>query len=240
MNFFYPYFYYGTGSDPLYSFSLVLLVIALLITVIAQIKIKSSFAKYSKVTSNVTGAAAAEKMLSSQGIYNVTIERCKGELTDHFDPRTNVIRLSESVYDSATVAAVGVACHEAGHAIQYATGYGPIKLRAKIIPITNFGSRLAMPLVLLGLIFSFYPLALAGVAFFALSTLFQLITLPVELNASRRALSIIRDYNILYDDSQIRGAKAVLTAAAMTYLGALLTSLAQLLRLLAIVGRRRR
>ena len=240
MNLFYPYFYYGTGSDPLYSFSLVLLVIALLITVIAQIKIKSSFAKYSKASSNVTGAQAAEKLLASQGIYNVKIERCQGQLTDHFDPRTNVIRLSENVYDSATVAAVGVACHEAGHAIQYATDYGPIKLRAKIIPITNFGSRLAMPLVLLGLIFSFYPLAIAGVAFFALSTLFQLITLPVELNASRRALSIIRDYNILYDDSQIRGAKTVLTAAAMTYLGALLTSLAQLLRLLAIVGRRRR
>lgn len=240
MNIFYPYFYYGTTSDSLYTFSMVLLVVALLITVVAQVKIKSSFAKYSKVSSIVTGAAAAEKLLASQGIYNVKIERCKGQLTDHFDPRTNVIRLSENVYDSATVAAVGVACHEAGHALQYAIGYGPIKLRAKIIPITNFGSRLAMPLILLGLLFSFYPLAFAGVIFFSLSTLFQLITLPVELNASRRAIEIIRSCNILYDDSQIRGAKAVLTAAAMTYLGALLTSLAQLLRLLAIVGRRRR
>ncbi len=240
MNIFYPYFYYGTSSDSLYTFSIVLLVVALLITVVAQVKIKSSFAKYSKVTSNVTGAAAAEKLLASQGIYNVKIERCKGQLTDHFDPRTNVIRLSEGVYDSATVAAVGVACHEAGHALQYATGYGPIKLRAKIIPITNFGSRLAMPLILLGLLLSFYPLAFVGVIFFSLSTLFQLITLPVELNASRRAIEIIKDCNILYDDNQIRGAKAVLTAAAMTYLGALLLSLAQLLRLLAIVGRRRR
>ncbi|MEE0946726.1 MAG: zinc metallopeptidase [Acutalibacteraceae bacterium] len=237
---FFPYFYYGTDSDGLYTLAMLLLVGALLITVVAQIKVKSSFAKYSKMGCALTGAAAAQKLLSSQGVFDVKIERVSGELTDHFDPRTNTIRLSDSVYDSASVAAVGVACHEAGHALQYATQYAPIKIRNKIIPVTNFGSRLAMPLVLLGLILSFYPVAILGVAFFALSTLFQLITLPVELNASRRAISIIRDYNILYDDSQIKGAKSVLTAAALTYLGALLTSLAQLLRLLAIVGRRRR
>lgn len=241
MFYLYPYGYYGySSSNPLYMLAPLLMIIALVITLVAQIKIKSSFAKYSKMSSNLTGAAAAEKLLASQGVYNVKIERCSGQLTDHFDPRTNVIKLSENVYDSASVAAVGVACHEAGHALQYATGYTPIKLRAKIIPITNFGSRLAMPLILLGLLFSFYPIALIGVAFFALSTLFQLITLPVELNASRRALTIIKDYSILLDDEQIKGAKKVLTAAAMTYLGALLLSLAQLLRLLAIVGKRRR
>ena len=231
---------YGYSFSPLYSISLLLLVIALIITLVAQIKIKSSFAKYSKVSAALTGAQAAERLLNSQGIYDVKIERVSGNLTDHFDPRTNVIRLSENVYDSATVSAVGVACHEAGHAIQYATGYGPIKLRTKIIPITNIGSRFAMPLILLGLLFSFYPLALAGVAFFALSTLFQLVTLPVELNASKRAINIIKDHLILTDDTQLKGARSVLTAAAMTYLGALLLSLAQLLRLLSLVNRRRR
>ncbi len=239
---YYPYSYLGYyfGDSSLYSFSLILLVIALIITVIAQVKIKSSFAKYSKVSSHLTGAQAAEKLLTANGVFDVKIERCSGQLTDHFDPRSNVIRLSESVYDTASVAAVGVACHEAGHALQYAKNYGPIKLRNAIIPVTNFGSKLAMPLILLGIIFSFYPLSLIGVAFYALATVFQLITLPVELNASKRAMETIKNNSLLLDDEQVRGARKVLTAAALTYLGALLVSLAQLLRLLAMVNRRRR
>lgn len=239
MPFYYPYYYYGFNfSDPLYAFSIVLLIVALVITIIAQAKVKSTFAKFSKVSSVLTGAEAAEKLLASQGITNVKIERVSGNLTDHFDPRTNVIRLSEDVYDKNTVAAVGVACHEAGHALQYATGYSPIKLRNAIVPVTRIGSTLAVPLILLGFIFAPF-LATLGVAFYALSTFFQLITLPVEFNASRRAVSIIKDYNILYDDHQISGAKKVLGAAAMTYLGALLASLAQLLRLISLVNRRR-
>ena len=238
-----PYYYYGYGygynyDDPIFAIAMVLLVVALIVTAVAQIKVKSSFSKYSKVNAHLTGAAAAEKLLASQGVYNVKIERVSGHLSDHFDPRTNTIRLSEEVYDRATVAAVGVACHEAGHALQYASGYGPIKLRNAILPITRIGSALAMPLILLGFLI-FPAIAGIGVAFYALSTLFQLITLPVEFNASRRAITIIRDYNILYDDSEINGAKSVLSAAAMTYLGALLASLAQLLRLIAMVNRRR-
>ena len=235
---FYPFYYYS--DSPLYIFSLILLVIALIITVFAQIKVKSSFAKYSKVAASRTGAQAAEQLLLSQGINNVKIERCSGELTDHFDPRTNVIRLSEAVYDSASVAAVGVACHEAGHALQYARGYTPIKLRNAIVPVTRFGSSLAVPLILLGIIFSFSFLSYIGIAFYALATFFQLITLPVEFNASARAIGIIKSQNILEDRAQIFGAGKVLTAAALTYLAALLASVAQLLRLLALVNNRRR
>ncbi len=239
MPLYYPYYYYGFDfSNPLYAFSMVLLIVAVIITAVAQAKVKSTFAKFSKIPTVLTGAQAAEKLLISQGITNVKIERVSGNLTDHFDPRTNVIRLSEDVYDKNTVAAVGVACHEAGHALQYATNYAPIKLRNAIVPITRFGSVLAMPLILLGFIFAPF-LAGIGVAFYSLSTLFQLITLPVEFNASKRAISTIRDYSILYDDSEIQGAKKVLGAAAMTYLGALLASLAQLLRLVSIVNRRR-
>ncbi|MBE6729034.1 MAG: zinc metallopeptidase [Ruminococcaceae bacterium] len=238
MLYYYPfYFYYN--NDPLYAFAILLLVVALIITLIAQIRVKTSFSKYSKVFSNLTGSQAAKRLLESQGVYNVKIERCSGNLTDHFDPRTNVIRLSDNVYDANSVAAVGVACHEAGHALQYAKNYSPIKLRTKIVTVTNFASNLAMPLILLGLIFSFYPLSLIGVAFFGLSTLFQLITLPVELNASRRAITAIKENNILLDEYQQKGAKKVLSAAALTYLGALLVSLAQLLRLFAMVNRRK-
>lgn len=240
LYYYYPYFGFYFGDSPLYTYAILLLAVALVITIIAQIKVKSSFSKYSKMYSHLTGAQAAERLLHNNGVYNVKIERCSGQLTDHFDPRTNVIRLSENVYDANTVSAVGVACHEAGHALQYAENYGPMKLRAAIIPVTNFGSYLAMPLILLGFLFDFYPISLIGVAFYGLSTLFQLITLPVELNASRRAIKTIENFSLLPDNSQLYGAKKVLSAAALTYLGALLSSLAQLLRLLAIVGRRRR
>lgn len=240
LYYYYPYFGFYFGDSPLYTYAILLLAVALVITIIAQIKVKSSFSKYSKMYSHLTGAQAAERLLHNNGVYNVKIERCSGQLTDHFDPKTNVIRLSENVYDANTVSAVGVACHEAGHALQYAENYGPMKLRAAIIPVTNFGSYLAMPLILLGFLFDFYPISLIGVAFYGLSTLFQLITLPVELNASRRAIKTIENFSLLPDNSQLYGAKKVLSAAALTYLGALLSSLAQLLRLLAIVGRRRR
>ena len=182
--------------------------------------------------------------LSPNGVHGVRIERTGGELTDHFDPKSNVIRLSDSVYDSTSTAAIGVACHEAGHAVQYAAEYAPIKLRAAIIPVTNIGSRLAMPLILLGLALSVfegasYFFVYLGIACFSLSLLFQLVTLPVEFNASRRAMRAIADSNLLTDDEQ-RGARKTLTAAAMTYVAATAVALAQLLRLLMIFSRRRR
>ncbi len=238
MSAYYGYGYFIDFEDPLYLFAMILLIVAMIVTLVAQIKVKSSFSKYSNVPSSLTGAEAAEKMLAANGVYNVKIERVSGSLTDHFDPTTNVIRLSEQVYDRATVAAVGVACHEAGHALQYACGYAPIKFRTAIVPITRFGSMLAFPLIILGFFLEHPAIIGVGIAFYALATLFQLITLPVEFNASARAMATIRNYAILYDNYQISGARSVLTAAAMTYLGALLSSIAQLLRLIAIFGRR--
>lgn len=235
---YYSYGYYYDFSDPLYAFAMMLMVVALIITLVAQIKVKTTFSKYSNAPCSLTGAQAAEKMLAANGVFNVKVERVSGSLTDHFDPTTNVIRLSEDVYNRATVAAVGVACHEAGHALQYASNYAPIKFRTSIVPVTRFGSMLAIPLILLGFFLEHPAVIGIGIAFYALSTVFQLVTLPVEFNASKRAMETIRGYGILYDNAQISGARSVLTAAAMTYLGALLSSLAQLLRLIAIFGKR--
>ena len=181
-------------------------------------------------------------MLSKNGVTGVRIERISGNLTDHYDPKTNVIRLSESVYDNPSTAAIGVACHEAGHAVQYATNYVPIHLRAAIIPVTNLGSKLAMPLILLGIVLGAlsdmsYFFVYAGIACFALSLVFQLVTLPVEFNASHRALQAIDQGGLLTEEEQ-KGARKTLTAAAMTYVAATAVSLAQLLRLLLIFGRR--
>ena len=186
-------------------------------------------------------------MLRAHGITDVGIARCSGKLTDHYDPRNNTIFLSDSVYDAATVAAVGVAAHEAGHAVQYAESYAPIKLRAAIIPVTNIGSKLAMPLILIGLLLSYaanvsYFFVYLGIACFGLSLVFQLVTLPVEFNASHRALVAIDEGGLLTEEEQ-KGAKKTLTAAALTYVAATATALAQLLRLLVIFGgngRRRR
>ena len=183
-------------------------------------------------------------MLSANGVHGVRIERISGNLTDHFDPKTNVIRLSDSVYNNTSTAAIGVACHEAGHAVQYAHDYAPIKLRAAIIPITNFGSRIAMPLILAGILFSAMgsfsdTLVYLGIAAFGLSFVFQLVTLPVEFNASRRAMQAIESANLLTEEEQ-RGARKTLTAAAMTYVAATAVALAQLLRLIAIFGGNRR
>ena len=226
-------FYYGL--DYLY---LVLVLPAIVLMLIAQIGVKSTFSKYSKHFCNISGAEAARRVLEANGVLDVKIERVSGNLTDHYDPRTNVIRLSDAVYDDCTVSAVGVAAHEAGHAVQYAESYGPIKFRTAIYPVCNLGSRLAMPLVLFGLLFNFYFLIDVGIIFFAVALLFQLITLPVEFNASKRAINSIRNFGILQPD-EVSGAKKVLTAAAMTYIAAFLVSLAQLLRLLAIANRRR-
>ena len=225
---------------------LVLVLPCVLLSLWASSNVNSTFNKYSKQlsTRRITGAEAARRVLAANGVYGVRIDRVSGNLTDHFDPKTNVIRLSDSVYDNASTAAIGVAAHEAGHAVQYAQGYGPIKLRAAIIPITNIGSKLAMPLILIGLLltfaenFSFFFVYL-GIACFGLSLVFQLVTLPVEFNASRRAMVALEEGGILTDEER-KGAKKTLKAAALTYVAATATALAQLLRLILIFGGRRR
>ncbi len=226
-------FYYGLDY-----YYLVFVLPAIFLMLIAQIAVKSTFSKYSKHNCNISGAEAARRVLQANGVNGVQIERVSGNLTDHFDPKTNIIRLSDAVYDNYSVAAVGVAAHEAGHAVQYAKNYSPIKIRTAIYPLCSLGSRLAMPLVLLGFLFSFYYLIDIGIIFFAFTLLFQLVTLPVEFNASRGAISAINNYGILNPDD-VGGAKKVLFAAAMTYVTSLLVSLAQLLRLIAISRRRR-
>jgi Zn-dependent membrane protease YugP len=229
------YFYYG--FDPYYIY---LVLPAILLCSVASILVKSTFAKFSKMQSSLSGAEAAQRVLEMHGIHDVKIERVSGNLTDHYDPKKNVIRLSSTVYDARSVAAVGVASHEAGHAVQYAKSYLPIKLRAALYPVCNLGSRLSLPLILFGIIFNFTALSNIGIAFFAVALLFQLVTLPVEFNASRRAITAIRENHILLDDSQIKGARKVLTAAAFTYITSFLLSLMQLVRLLLLTNRRRR
>ena len=232
----YGYYY---GFDIYY---LLLILPAFIISLIAQIKVKSTFSRYSALhTSNgMTGARAAEQVLASHAVYNARIERVSGQLTDHYDPKANVIRLSDSVYDAATVAAVGVAAHEAGHAVQYAQKYTPIVIRNKLVPIVNFGSSFSWIALMLGLVMSFDILVYVGIGLFSFATLFQLVTLPVELNASKRAMQTIKDQYLLPDDSQVKGARQVLTAAAMTYVAAVVMSIAQLIRLIAIFSRGRR
>lgn len=234
------YFY---GFDMTY---VVLVLPCLILSMIASSRVKSTFNKYSKQISQrrITGAEAAQRVLSANGVRNVRIERVHGELTDHYDPKANVIRLSGAVYDNPSTAAIGVACHEAGHAVQYAQSYAPIKLRAAVIPITNFGSKLAMPLILLGILLNFlgeisYAFIYLGIACFGLSLVFQLITLPVEFNASRRAMVAIEENEILTRD-ELKGARKTLSAAAMTYVAATAVALAQLLRLIMLFGRRRK
>ena len=219
----------------------ILVLPCLIFSMWAQHSVNSTFNRYAKVFSRrgMTGAQAAAAVLRQNGVNNVQIEHVSGNLSDHFDPSTNVIRLSDSVYASTSVAAIGVAAHEAGHAVQYAVGYAPMKFRAMIIPLTNFGSKLSWPLILLGIALNFSGLLMLGVLLFGTATLFQLVTLPVELNASRRALRTISDAGLLYDD-EYPAAKKTLTAAAMTYVAALAVSAAQFLRLILIFGGRRR
>lgn len=238
-----PYYSYYYGFDWTY---LVLVLPCILISLLASARVNSTFKKYSQQLScrHITGAQAAQRVLLANGITGVRIEQISGNLTDHFDPRTNVIRLSDNVYNSTSTAAIGVACHEAGHAVQYAREYFPIKLRAAIIPVTNFGSRLAMPLILIGLLLSTIgtlstTLVYLGIACFGLSLVFQLVTLPVEFNASRRALEAIESGQLLTSE-ELLGAKKTLSAAAMTYVAATAVALAQLLRLISLFGGRRR
>jgi Zn-dependent membrane protease YugP len=214
-----------------------------ILSLICNIMVKSNFSKYSQIANSrrLTGAQAAQQVLSAHGVTGVRIEPVQGNLTDHFDPRNNVIRLSESVYNAKTVSAVGVACHEAGHAVQHAEGYLPNKIRSVIVPMANFGSRLSWIFLVVGLLLptKYNFVVIIGIVLFSLSVLFTLITLPVEFNASSRALKTIKETNMLNPD-EYDGAKKVLTSAAMTYVAAAATSIAQLLRLLMIANNRRR
>lgn len=233
-----PYYY---GFDWTY---IVLVPPCVILSLWASANVNGTFKRYSKQFSRrgVTGAQAAAQVLSSNGVTGVRIERISGNLTDHFDPTTNVIRLSDDVYGSTSTAAIGVACHEAGHAVQYAQDYTPMRIRAAVIPATNLGSKLAMPLILIGLIFSSlgqlsYTLVYLGIACFGLSLVFQLVTLPVEFNASHRALAAISQTGLLTEEEQ-QGARKTLQAAALTYVAATATALAQLLRLMILFGNR--
>lgn len=213
---------------------------ALIIALIAQANVKSTYAKYSKISNlrHLTAYDVARSMLDNNDLSDVQIERVAGELTDHYDPRAKVVRLSTSVYDSTSVAAIGVAAHEVGHAIQYNVGYLPIKLRMAIIPVTRLGSNLAFPLAILGIILSNGFLIYAGILLFITVVIFQLVTLPVEFNASRRAMKTLDERDILYGD-ELTGARKTLTAAALTYVAALAVAIGNLLRLLSLTRRRR-
>lgn len=220
---------------------IVLVVPALIIALFAQIRVKSTFNKYSHVSNQrqYTGSMVARKILDANGLSNIRLERVAGELSDHYDPRAGVIRLSDSTFNSTSVGAIGVAAHEVGHAIQHQVGYLPIKIRNAIIPVTQLGSSLAFPIALIGLIMGFDLLVQAGIFLFCAVVAFQLITLPVEFNASRRAMATLENDHILEDD-ELRGARKVLSAAAMTYVAALIVAVANLLRLLALQNRNRR
>ena len=218
---------------------IVLVVPMIIISLIAQSSVKSNYRRFSKIANSrgLTGAMAAEKLLSHYGIKNVRIEPVAGELSDHYDPRNNVIRLSEGVFNTASVSAVCIACHEAGHASQHAEGYTPIKIRDSIIPVCNIGSHIGLPLAIAGYIFGIEPLITIGIILYSLVFVFQLVTLPVEFNASSRALKFIEETGMLSEDEH-KGAKKVLKAAAMTYVAAAATTLANILRLILRMRRR--
>ena len=227
-----------------YDWTYLLVLVGVVFSLIASGLVNSTFSKYAKVRnmSGMTGAEAAERVLHRAGIYDVRIERVSGNLTDHYDPRTKVLRLSDSVYGQTSVAAVGVAAHECGHAIQHAKGYGPLVLRSTLVPIANFGSKLAWPLILLGLFInseSSYFLIQLGIIAFSTAVLFQVVTLPVEFNASNRAIRMIADAGIMQGEG-IRGARKVLNAAALTYVASAATAILQLVRIILITGGRRR
>ncbi|MGN1443013.1 MAG: zinc metallopeptidase [Acutalibacteraceae bacterium] len=229
MFYYWPDYYY-----------IILVVPALILSVIAQIGVKSTYKRYSNMLNSrgLTGAMAAQKVLAYYGIYNVRIEQVSGSLTDHYDPRANVIRLSTGVYSGSSIAAVGVACHEAGHAAQHAQNYVPIKIRNTILPIANIGSSMGMILAVVGYFLSFSFLVNLGILLFAFVVLFQLVTLPIEFNASSRAIKVIDETGLLDSDEQ-RGAKKMLAAAAMTYVASLLVSLMSLIRLILRFNSRR-
>ena len=229
-----------------FDYTYILLLPALFFSLWASARVNTTFKKYAKLKTakGLTGAQAARYVLDSNGLRDITIERISGNLTDHYDPKARVIRLSDSVYSNTSASAIGVACHEAGHAIQHSVDYLPIRIRSAIIPITNIGSKLAVPLIFIGLLlsafsYSFIQLAYIGILCFCLCVFFQLVTLPTEYNASHRALQIIESSYLLTEEEQ-KAAKKVLSAAALTYVAALAVSVTQLLRLLLIVGGGRR
>lgn len=230
--------YYGYYFDPTY----ILVIIGVIICAIASINVNSTFKRYSKVrsVSGMTGREVAEKILQINGIYDVRVEHITGNLTDHYDPRDKVLRLSDSVYNSQSVAAIGVAAHECGHAVQDQVNYAPLDIRGAMVPAVNFSSKLAWPLILIGLIFNSsmsYYIIMAGVVLFSLAVLFQIVTLPVEFNASHRALAILENNSVL-EDSELKGVRKVLGAAALTYVASALSAILQLLRLLLLANRR--
>ena len=224
-----------------YDWTYLLLIPALLLSLWAQFRVSSTFNRFSKVraSSGMTATQMAEQLLHAEGVYDVSVERTRGNLTDHYDPKNMVLRLSDSTANSTSVAALGVAAHEAGHVLQHRDGYAPLMLRTAAVPVVNIGSNLSWPLFLVGLIFSWEPLLYAGIALFALAVLFALITLPVEFNASKRALAALEANGYLQPGEEMRGAKKVLSAAAMTYVASAFMAIMQLLRLLAIAGERR-
>lgn len=224
------YIYYLTGF---------IMIPVVIFAFVCQIKVNSNYKKYGRIRNsrNMTGAEAAYQLLQMNGVTDVRIKRIPGKLTDHYDPRTKEICLSEGVFASNSIAAVGIACHEAGHACQHAQGYVPLKIRNFVIPVTRFGSSLGIPLAVIGIIFSWQPLIYIGIILYSAVALFQLITLPVEFNASKRALATIRQNNFLAGE-EYKGAKKVLTSAALTYVAALASALATLLRLIFMAGRR--
>lgn len=226
-----PYFYY--------DWTMILVIPGLLLGLYAQFKVKSTFDRYSRVRtkSGLTAEAAARMLLSRGSSTNVTISRVNGSLTDHYDPSSKTLRLSDSVYGSDSVAAVGVAAHECGHALQEHDGYGLLKLRTALVPVVNIGSSLYLPIFMAGLLFSWEPLQMVGILCFGLTLLFSLVTLPVEINASKRALGMLEG---VLDAEELQGAKAVLSAAALTYLASVISSALQLLRLILISRSRNR
>ncbi len=226
-----PLFYYD-------YWYLILVVPTIIIALVAQIRVKTTFNKYSRVNSRIglTAADVTRQILDSNGLNSVSVERVSGNLTDHYDPKSNVIRLSDSVYNSTSVAAIGVAAHEAGHAVQHANNYAPIKLRNMLVPVANLGSSAAPFLIIFGILFSFEPLVMTGIILYSAIALFQLVTLPVEFNASRRAIKTLDSTGVLAHE-ELSGARRVLSAAALTYVAALITTLANLLRFILLARR---
>ena len=218
-----------------------LIIVGMILCLAASGNVSATYRKYSKIENarGMTASEVAERILKGAGISDVRIERIEGELTDHYDPKNKVVRLSEGVYYSTSVAAIGVAAHECGHVLQHYNGYLPIRVRNAIVPVVNFGSNLSWPLILLGVLFGLTRLVDAGIILFTLVLLFQIVTLPVEFNASKRAIGVIRDTGILYGD-EITGAKKVLNAAALTYVAGVIATALQVLRLFLLFGRRRR
>lgn len=228
--------YYG-----FYDWTYILVLIGAVISMLASAKVKSTYAKYEKVRSHggMTAAEAARRILDNAGLRHVRIERISGDLTDHYSPKEMVLRLSDTTINSTSIAAIGVAAHECGHAIQHSKHYAPLSIRNAIVPVVNLGSQLSWPMILLGLLFGFTGFFDLGIILFSFSLIFQIITLPVEFNASSRALGILDDSGMLYED-ELRGAKKVLSAAAMTYVAAVISTLLSLLRLIILFGGRRR